>query len=111
MDDVVSPGDFVRMSKWFFLNGSPLASLLRRTDHLLLRACMARGQLSRNLRLSEIGVEMIENENRNGDTVTALRFTTRKGKMNKFGRIVSVGLFRHKYLDLCGISALVSHNE
>ena len=80
---------------------------------------MCRGQLNRQLRISEIGLEeimgeclgrTIQIEGQSSSSTTrapayALRLTTKQGKTNKFGRPVSVGIYRHKEIELCAFSA------
>jgi hypothetical protein len=95
-----------------------------RADFLLSRALLARGQITRGIRLSEVGIEELDSALR----VQALRFTIKKSKTNKFQRTLHGGLLRyvlfyfiilflikklkktrHKDLSLCGVSAVAFH--
>ena len=86
-----------------------------RADSLLRRSLLARGQITRGLRMSEIGMEELHQ----GE---AIRFTVKKSKTNKFNRTLQAGvmryfklsyirvyLHRHKDVNFCSVGALSLH--
>ncbi len=108
MGEIVSSSEYKGMANWFaaqYPQGLH-SSLKQRMDHLMLRSFMARSQLTRMVRLSEMGLEEVEGECCNDAPAYALRLTVKNGKTNKFGRPTSVGLFRHKDVEFCAFGAL-----
>ena len=64
-----------------------------RLDALLMYSTMGRSQITRNLRLSEIGVEYVSTNEQENKT-QAIRLTLNKGKTNQYERVLSVGILR-----------------
>ena len=62
-----------------------------RLDQLMLHSLMARSQITRGLRFSEVIAEQVSPYNPN---VLALRFTINQSKTNHFERVLSVGIIR-----------------
>jgi hypothetical protein len=90
MQDIVTPSEFLRMATWM---GTPKnenddsRALRDRTDHLLSYSLMARSQIMRELRLSEIGVEEMSVHY----SCYAVRFTILKSKTSQYERTLTCG--------------------
>jgi hypothetical protein len=64
-----------------------------RLDILMMYSCMTRSQITRRLRLSEVGVEL-EIQCEQDEYQTAIRATLNYGKTNQFERVSTVGVMR-----------------
>lgn len=91
--DIISVSNYIRNAKYVALKElkNQATGIADRVDILMLYSLMARSQITRGLRLSEVGVEEVSPYAPN---LLALRFTINKSKTNQFQRVLSVGLLR-----------------
>ena len=75
-----------------------------RADSLLRRSLLARGQITRGLRMSEIGMEELHQ----GE---AIRFTVKKSKTNKFNRTLQAGVMRYFKLSYIRVYNLIKKHK
>jgi hypothetical protein len=83
-----------------------------RADLALLRNTVARGELSRKLQLSNMGVEVAADEGLTG--AYALRFAFKGSKTNQYGKVEQAGMLRYVFLiysrskdvKACGVGAI-----
>jgi hypothetical protein len=92
--DTIALSEYMRNATFLGLNDkvSESCSIANRLDLLLLYSLMARSQITRKLRLSEVGVEVVSTIYE--ATVRAVRFTLNNCKTNQFERVLSVGVMR-----------------
>lgn len=91
--DIISVTEYMRNAKYVALKVSKdqAIGIADRLDQLLLYSLMARSQITRGLRLSEVSVEEVSPYNPN---LLAIRFTINQSKTNQFERVLSVGILR-----------------
>ena len=97
MEDSITPTEFFKVVDYFldFKNTGEwtyLDATRQRFDILALRDFIARGQMTRLIRLSEMGVEELNEEGVQG--TFALRISSRQGKVNQFGNVQTVSCLR-----------------
>lgn len=92
--DIITVSEYIRNATFSALKKTVNESMgiADRVDHLMLFSLMARSQITRGLRLSEVGVENVSSYDPN---LLALRFTINKSKTNQYERVLSVGVLRY----------------
>ncbi len=93
--DIISVSEYMRNAAYIALNDSnrrsQAARISDRLDILMLYSLMARSQITRNLRISEVSVESISQFD---PKTFLLRLSLNKSKTNQFERVLSVGVLR-----------------
>ena len=97
-NDIISVNDYIRNATFMALKDSVDESLgiADRLDQLPLLSLMARSQITRGIRISEVGVDQVSIYDPH---LLALRFTVNRSKTNQFERVLSVGVMRYIFLN------------
>ena len=101
--DNIQPKDFKSMMNYFLLQENE-ASVRNRVDLMFLRGLIQRGEITRNLMLSNIGYEDIPIEH--GREEFALYCNFFQSKTNQAGDRQHAGIVRHKDVFMCAIGGL-----
>jgi Centromere DNA-binding protein complex CBF3 subunit, domain 2 len=95
--------DFRRIAKYYW-NLNTVYGLRHRADDLLRYALMTRGQVTRRLMFSRIGVRELDSGVQENTFALFAQFN--ESKTNQYGHQEQAGCMRHKEVDLCPIGAL-----
>ena len=93
--DTITFSEYMKNATYLGLNIEKAEStrIALRLDVLMMYSCMARSQITRCLRISEVGVEM-EIQCDEDEYHKAIRVTINNGKTNQFERVQSLGIMR-----------------
>jgi hypothetical protein len=103
MIDMVDPQELKKVSDVFWKDNTHSA-LKMRTDILFCYAFTCRGDNSRNLKVSTVGIKNFPDVGVNG--INILRTVWRKSKRNNFGHFEQTTLVRNKDVTRCPFGAL-----